>query len=269
MSAESRRYGTDSPFPAFTAVHSGQNEPITIMYEDSQDGRWKALGFVIDRVTRRYERIEDFATLTDTETLDFGFFGENGHEGVVTEPGDDRLRVGTEHERRLHELAIGIEPTDDEVLVGVENPSDADIVGIEDDRTRGFGADKLTDFGSVSSDDTFSVEGVPTTALAPTTDQGLVRFDTENNGSNPTRVGVVNNSGGQVTLSAEVFGMAYEVTPITDSELVRTLLYEDTTRTLTYGGQGNTSPNLPDEWDTAVTRVGESTALQWATDTYR
>jgi len=63
--------------------------------------------------------------------------------------------------------------------------------------------------------------------------------------------------------------MAYEVTPITDSELVRTLLYDNSARTLTYGGQGNTSPNLPNEWDPAVTSVGESTALQWATNTFR
>jgi len=255
------RYATDEPFPPITAVHCDQNEAFTLLYESSATGTWKALGFVTNRVTRRHERVTDFATLADGAVLDYGFFGEDGHEQEVADAGEDRLRVGTAHKRRVHELAVSVTPSDEDVLLGLESPSDAVVVGLEDDRTRGIDGDSLAEYGGVATAETATGDGIPTTALSPHPAQGIVRIDSEKNGTNPTRIAVNNQSGGQITLSADVFGAAYEVSLIRDSATVKNFLYSDTVRTLTWGGQGNTSPNLPETWGTeGVVTVEEDEA---------
>lgn len=262
MSA-SRPYGRDSPYPPLTSVHSRPNESFTIMWENSSDGTWNALGFVVDQVMRRYERIEGFATLADGGTLDFGIFGEKGHESNTTDEGADRLRIEENHDRRVIEYAVGVTPTDENLLVGVQNPIDAPIVGLDEqsNRLRNFDVAALTDRGGVASTDTITSDGATTTALSTTPDQGLVRIDTDDNGNNPMRFGFNNQTGAQQTLSAQAFGAAYDVTVIGTPNQVRNLLYSPDVRTLIYGGQGNSSPNLPRPWKSAVVEVTTDDAV--------
>lgn len=260
---EAARYGTDSPYPPITAVQSRQNEPLTVMYDSSGDGAWKALGFVIDRVTRRTVNIPDFATgLADGDTLNFGYFGENGYETNTSNPGDDRLRIGDKQERRLHEFGVSVTPQDEDLLVGVETPSDATVTAVEDDRTRGFDGTALRDFGGVGASFTETSEGVPTTALSPDPGQGLVRVDSEDDGENKMRFAFANETGGQVDLSARVRGAAYEVSIVRDRDVVADLLYDGRVRTLTWGGQGNNAPRLPTEWETAVVNLSPEDSLE-------
>lgn len=248
------------PFNVITRVQSRETDNIALLYGRNRSNSWQAIGLKVNQVARRIERISNLPTLAPGEELDLGYFGEQGHEQDVNVPGDDRLRIGDDYDEMLIEYGIGVRPSG--VLVAVESPSDALIAGLVDDRTRGYdasggGKSNLDDFASVRSEHTVTPQGIPTTALSPTPEQGLFRVDTENDGTNPMRFGFVNHREDDAPLEALAYGATYRVSAITDPQTVRDMVFGNgiRRRVVTYGGLENDRPNLPPEWEPGVVEV--------------
>lgn len=248
---ETTQYSYTSEHPSIFDVASEETHNLALLYANSSANEWRAMAFQTNMTVRRAEYVTEITTLNDATALDFGMLSENGHTGLTgtdAKPGEDRLRVDNDRNQTIIEYGIGVEP--DDVHVGVENPSGSHILGIQGERTRGFDSEELPERGSVKSQLTTTTDGVPTTALSTSPEQGIVRFDSDEDGYNPTRVGFYNESGGTATIDVTLMGMTYHVTPITDSETVRDMVWGQgyNRRVLTYGGFDNTSPNLPSEW---------------------
>jgi hypothetical protein len=251
---------SEPPFQVITEVQSRETDNIALLFGRNQTNAYQALGLKISRVNRRIERITNLPTLSPGEELDLGFLGEQGHEQDVATPGDDSLRVGDDFDEMLIEYGIGFRPSG--VLIAVESPSDSLISGLVDDRTRGYdatggGKSNLEDFASVRSEHTVTEQGIPTTALSATPNQGLFRVDTENDGTNPMRFGFLNHREDDAPLEAVAYGATYRVTPITNTQTVRDMVYGNNLRrrVVTYGGLENERPNLPPEWEAGVVQL--------------
>jgi hypothetical protein len=252
---------TQHPFEVITDVQSRETDNLALLFGRNQTNAYQAIGLKISRVNRRIERITNLPTLGPGEELDLGFLGEQGHEQDVATPGDDKLRIDDDFDEMLVEYGIGFRPSG--VLVAVESPSDSLISGIVGDRTRGYdatggGKSNLEDFASVRSEHTVTEEGIPTTALSPTPNQGLFRIDTENDGTNPMRFGFKSHREDDAPLEALAYGATYRVTPITDRQAVEDMVYGNQMRrrVVTYGGIENERPNIPPEWEESVVILG-------------
>lgn len=254
------RHSYESAYPAITDVLSEETHNLAVLYGSTTGNEWRALAFQTNLVTRRTEYAE-INTISDGETVDFGIIQEDGHSGTgaaSTDSSSDRLRIDDNRSETIVEWGIGVTP--DDVLVGLENPSGVDVHGVQGDRGRGWDADSLDTHGGVLSQNTMYDEDVPTTALSPNASQGVVRIDSDEDGSNPIRVGFKNISDGEATIEVIAHGAAYHVTPITDKDVVEEYVFGDgvNRRTLTWGGPENTSPNIPDEWkDGRITLTSE------------
>lgn len=246
----------ESVFPTVPEVGSDNHENIVLVYGSSQKDTYSAIGFQVARSLRRIERVGDVVTLDDGETTSFGRIGENGYSQSVNDPGQDIFRIDSGREETIIEYGIGV--PQDGVWVAVESASGDLISGLRegDDRERGYGSSDLEDRAAVLSDYTTvstpepSVDdAVPTTALAPRRDQGLVRVDSREDGLNEYRFAFRNDSGEEVDVDLTAWGMAYHVRPVTEESTVESMLTgEIDSRLLTWGGFGNQNPNMPGDW---------------------
>lgn len=244
-----------SVYPGVLEVVSRPQDNIVLTFGNSNSDSTEAMAFRVERAIRRIERVTNGPTISDDDTLDFGYFGESGHSADVSSPGDEQFEIESERDQTIVEYGFGIET--DGVYVAVET-GDGDAVNglsIGSNKDRGFGADDLQEFGGVLSDYTTadSPEAMPTTALSEKHDQGMVRIDSRQNGTNPFNFAFLNKSGGQVTVNPVAVGQTYEVRPIYDRETAVNMLAGTghTRRVLTYGGFENTKPNLPRAWQRA------------------
>ena len=250
-----------SEYPTLMDVQTKEQHNMVVLYANSTSNQWRAMAFQTNMTIRRVERATDIATLSDGETLDFGMLQEEGHEetsGVTTDASKDILRIDDQKSETIVEYALGVTPTDDELYVGVQNPKTQFISGIQGDRLRRRSqADDLVDVGTRSTLTVTDTDTVPTTALSESPDQGLVRIDSADEGQNPIRIGFQNESGGDITPSIEALGVAYHVTPVTDSGVVEDMFHGKghNRRVLSWGNLENDSPNIPKAWREGVIDV--------------
>jgi hypothetical protein len=256
-------------YPSILDVTSGEQELIALLYGDSKDSRYNALGFQVQRVNRRVERVLNSFTLSDGNGESFGKFGEDGWSNNTTSPGDDVFRLDSDRSGMMVEYGFAV--PQDGVYVAIQATGGDEIMGLPsgDDRERGFDETDLQEFGSALSDHTYldtpgsSTDAViPTTALSASEDQGVIRIDSDQNGLNTFRFAFNNQSGGQVTIDMIAVGKAYKVQPITNRKVILSMLRDDIpSRTLTWGGFGNTRPNLPREWNEYVQEIRKDELL--------
>jgi len=260
---------TEDGYLPIPAVVSKEIDNLAILYGDSNGDTWNALAFQINQINRRTHRVSNLPRLGPGESLDFGFLGENGHSSAVSDAGNDKLRIDSDRSETIVEYGIAIKP--DGLLVGVENPAGETVTGVLDnDRLRGYEPDAANssdfeDFGSIRSETTHTAARVPTTALSETPHQGLVRFDKEEGQYNNTYFGFLNQREDEVSLEVVAHGVSYKVTPVTDTDTVRDIVYGNghRRRVLTYGGLGNTSPKRPQGWRRGeVTLTADDTLAQ-------
>lgn len=236
------------------AVLSNEMDNIVVLYGNSSDNTWNALAFQVNQMNRRIDRVSNLPTLSPGGTLDFGYLGEDGHSQDVSSPGKDQLRVGDNREETITEFGLSVKPAG--VLVGVENPADDAIAGIVDaDRIRGYSpqasnAQDFADFGSVNAQHTYTDTEVPTTATAPSPNQGHIRWDRADDDLNNTYVGFRNLREDDAPLEALTWGATYKVSVVKSSQVVRNMAFGDgyKRRVVTYGGLQNNSPKRPDAW---------------------
>lgn len=253
----------DSEFSAVTDVQSQPFHNLVVLYGSSQSDEVQALSLRETIPVRRTERVSDVVTLADGESEGFGMLQSNGFEAsssVAIDPSKDRLRVDDGRDETLVEWGLAVE--EDDVYVGVENPSDVVVEGVQGDRRRGLDVGDLADHG-VLSQLTRTARDLPTTALAAKPNQGLVRIDSEEDGTNPTRVGFYNDSGGEVTVNVLAHGIAYHVEPVVDTGTARRMALGDgyNRRVLVWGGWENTGPNVPRAWQDGVVALSKSAIL--------
>lgn len=245
---------TDDGFVPIPAVLSREVDNIVLMFGSSSDETWKAHAFKVNQVNRRIERINNLPTLEPGGSLDFGYMGDDGHSQDVNSPGRDRLRVGDDRNETLVEYGIAVKPHG--VLVGIENPADATVTGVIDaDRLRGFApqaanSNDFNTYGSVRSESTHTDHGIPTTALSPTNQQGVFRFDKAEDERNNIYAGFYNTREDEASLEVVAHGAAYKVTHVDDTQVTRDMAFGDgyNRRVATYGGLANTRPRRPDSW---------------------
>lgn len=255
----------DAPFPAIQDVTSRELDNLVLLYQGPQNRSVRALGFRILRSVRRRETVENEPTLQPDgdqgDTLDFGYFGENGHSEVVTSAGDEVFRVDNERSSTIIEYGFEVEP--DGVQVSVETADGSTVFGLREgaDRARGFGPSDFSLRGSILSDLTRTTtrdgDEVPTTALAGSRRQGLFRIDSDENGLNRFRFAFSNTTGNAVDVGVTAKGQTYHVQPVEDRETVLDMVSKGGTpaRVVTWGGFTNSSPNLPREWTDALQRI--------------
>jgi len=252
-----------SEYPAFIDVQNRENQNIVILYGSSTDNEWKAMAVQTNQIVRRRERAIDIQSIDDQGTLDFGMLqdtssGIQHEEDTTTDPSQDILRIDGNKDETLAEYAIGVSETD--VYVGIENAG-SEILGLQGDRERTeSGVSDLDRHGIPSQLTLTNDHSLPTTALSPTPDQGDVRIDSDDNGRNPTRIGLFNDSGGTLNPDVVVHGAAYRVTHVADKGIVEDMAYGKghNRRVLMWSGFENTSPNVPEPWkDGRITLTDE------------
>ena len=251
--------GYDSEYPAIHDVTSRDLGSLVLLYGTSELGAYTALGLSIGRTQRRVEYIQNEPTVPANGSLSFGYFGEDGHSADVNDPGTDVLSIEQQMPRTLVEYGIAVEPAG--LYVGVENPNGSRLSGLnpQSDRARGLDEDTLDQYSGVLSDYTAidspdGAQPIPTTALSNKREQGIIRFDSRKSGDNVTRFAFKNPTGSDITPDVTAVGRTYRVDPITDEAEVRSMLRDDKTRVVTYGGFDNSNPNLPPDWyDSKVT----------------
>lgn len=248
-------------YPHIYEVTNLPQQNIVLLYGNSNEDTYQAIAFRIKRAIRRREEVDNGPTVGADSTLSFGYFGEDGHSADVADAGEEVFRVDSNRDRTLVEYGFGF--PENGVYVGVET-GEGDVVnglGPGDDRDRGFSAADLDQRGGVLSDLTTvetqnANEAEPTTALSEKPDQGLVRIDSRENGNNPFRFAFKNITGGSITVNPIAVGMHYEVVPVIDrQQTLRMAAGRETARLLTYGGLGNSKPNLPRKWQEASYQV--------------
>jgi len=260
----------DATYRTINSVTSREMDNLVLVYGNSNNNVWNALAFQIVRTRRRIERVTSGPTLAADgnagDTLSFGYFGANGHSTNATNPGDEVFQIDTERSSTIVEYGISVAP--DGVLTGVRTVSDDAVSGSREgsDRLRGFGADNLQQYGGVESEHTRTdtPHEIPTTALAGSARQGLLRIDSDNDGLNRFSFAFDNTTASSVTVSVEAIGQTYDVVPVTDTARVKRMLRGNNVnrRLLTYGGFTTTNPNLPTDWYNYRARVGESDIRQ-------
>lgn len=255
----------DAPFPAIQDVTSRELDNLVLLYQGPQNNTVRALGFRILRTVRRTERVSNEPTLQPNgdqgDSLDFGYFGDNGHSAEVTQSGDEVFRVDNERSSTIIEYGFEVEP--DGVRTAVETADGSTVLGLREgsDRARGFGPSDFPLRGSVLSDLTRATtrdgDEVPTTALAGSRRQGLFRIDSDENGLNRFRFAFTNTTGNAVDVGVTAKGQTYHVQPVEDRETLIDMVSKGGTpaRVVTWGGFTNSSPNLPREWTSALQRI--------------
>lgn len=257
MSTNPYNYDYESAYPAITEVVSREFDNIVLLYSASDDSQVTALAFQINRTARRIERITNGPTLDADggadDTIDFGYFGENGHsEDVTGDPGDEVFQVDAERNETLIEYGFGVLP--DGVLTAIRTADDAPVFGLRagSNKARGFGVSDLAQFGGVDSEVTRTAitDELPTTALSPTPRQGLFRVDSKQDGLNRFRFAFDNTTGAQQTVELTAVGQTYDVNIVENKEDVLDMVSPGGTpaRLVTWGGFDNQTPNLPREW---------------------
>jgi hypothetical protein len=242
---------------SITDVTSHERENLLLTYGHSDRETYSVLGFQVVRTIRRIERVSDLVTINAGNNEDFAVIGEDGWGNNVSNPGDDVFRIDSERKRTLVEYGFGVD--NDGVYVAMQTADGDAINGIAEssERDRGFSVGDIFDRGGVLSDlTTIGTPGVsdafpvPTTALSPNIDQGVIRIDSREDGLNSFRFAFDNQSGSQQTIDVIGYGTAYHVRPITSEDTVRSLLSNTprNTRVVTLGGFGTNKPNLPQDW---------------------
>lgn len=255
MAETSQSY--DTVHPAITEVTADPQDLLAVVYGNSNANTYNALAFQVVRSVRRVERVEGLFSLNDNGTKEFGYVGESGFSADVSSPGTELFAIDSERNSTLGEYGFAVQP--DGVYVGVQTADGDSLTGFREgsERERGFSADDLPNRGGVLSEQTRAAtpapsipEAIPTTALAPRPDQGLVRVDSRDDGPNRFFFAFNNQSGGSVNVDLTLYGATYDVRPIEDEATTRTILRGDdySRRILNYGGFGNTNPNLPQTW---------------------
>lgn len=246
----------DSVYPAITDVTPDEIQNLVLLMGHSEDDKFSALAFRVFRTVRRTQEFTAAGpSVNDTNSLDFGYLGADGHEQDVSSPGEDILRIEGERDRTIVEYGIG--STASGIHLGVQTTASGSVItGLRDPaegRARSISADDLADYAGVLSDHTLtdSPTSIPTTALSAHPSQGIVRIDSKDQGNNPIRIGIENQSGSNATdIDFEAVGQAYEVRPVRDGDVVRDMVAAEgfERRVLTYGGFENDRPNLPTDW---------------------
>lgn len=240
---------------AVTEVVSRPQDNIVLVYGNSSNDVYNAVAFQVVRSVRRTEYVMDEFTLDDDETKEWGYFGEDGFSTDVSNPGDERFRIGEDRDTTVMEYGFAV-PVDG-VWVGVQSADDEEINGFRsgDSRDRGFSADDLPENGGVLSDLTYvddpstSLDAqIPTTALSPQPNQGFIRVDARSAGTNPYYFAFNNKSGEERDISVIGYGQTYDVRLVEDEQTVKEMLAGQgfRRRVVQYGGFDNTKPNLPD-----------------------
>lgn len=258
MVTDSQQY--EAEFPTVHEVASGEHDTLAVLYGHSQQNHYNALAFQVVRRVRRIEYVEDILNgqLGDDTSENFGYIGESGWSNNVSSAGDGLLEILENRDSTLGEYGVGV--VQDGVYVGVQTGDGDAVNGLREgsDRDRGFGPDDFEQYGALLSDYT-TIETpsgtqdreYPTTALSPTSDQGLLRIDSDIGGPNRMFFAFRNISGSAVNIDLVVHGYTYEVRPIMDPGTVEDIVVGDgypDRRLLTYGGFGNSNPNLPSAW---------------------
>lgn len=253
----------ESAYPAIWDVVSSYMDNLVVLAGTRGDQTYSAWAFQVNQINRRTEFINDLPTIANGADLPLGFFGESGHSQDVASPGDDRIRITDDHAETIMELGIAVSP--DDFLVIAQNPrQEAPIIGNDDDTEAIGGSFDTVDpggadivqggFGGVRSEWTrIGIPGgetVPTTALSPTSSQGLIKIATAKD-ENHIRVGFVNNSGEDIQPRVTVVGTRYRVMNVTDEQLARDMVFGEgmPRRVVHWGGLNNQSDRTtPDAW---------------------
>lgn len=235
---------------------SREIDNLAIVYNHPDTGTIRALAFQVNAINRRIEHVTNLPTISNGGTLDTGYIGENGHQQTVSDPGDEIFRVSANYEDTIEELGIRVNP--DGVLTWLELPSGALVTGVQGDRLRGLGPGDPR--SGVLSDWTKTTEGIPTTAISPTPDQGVVKIDSQENGRNLLYFGFENKSGDEQTPTIYALGATYKVVNVQDEQVIKdmTLGKGYKRRVLTWGGFGNTDPALPTAWSKTTIQPSEA-----------
>lgn len=256
----------DAVHPAITEVTSPHLSNLCMVFGAGSNTRMQALGFYVDRTVRRHERIQNPPTVPANDSLDFGKFVENGHtaDPAVASAGTDLFSIQNNRETTIEEISLAV--NNDGILAGAA-VGDSEVTALDGtDRARGFGADDLVEYGGVRAELTRTTDTeadeypVPTTALSPSVDQGLLRFDAEQAGNNPFYWGFYNTTGADVDLDAYAVGARYKVTVVENDSAVRRMLNGDAPcRVVQHGSFSLDNPNLPRAWaeNTIAIRGGE------------
>jgi hypothetical protein len=256
----------ESAFPAITDVVSGHLDNIVLLYGNSRDDGFRAIGFTVAGVTRRVERVMDVVQLGDDAVQDPVFIGENDISSA-SNPGDEVFEIQSNRDETLIEYGFAV--PQDGIYVGLQTGDGSPITGLQsgnNERFRGFGSDDLDTYGGVLSNytgvdaptyDTDANDPVPTTALSPARNNGVFRIDSKQNGANRFFFMFNNQSGSQKTIDLIALGATYNVKVAENPDETRDMLFDESvpSRVVQYGGFDNTNPNLPRNWSDSVAKV--------------
>lgn len=261
----------ESAYPGISDVTSPEMHNICLLYGTSDDNTFRVLGFQIARTIRRIERLPVDITLDAGQEVPFGTIVADGHTRLGATGSDDIFRIGENRDKTIEELGIGVtvegaDPSN--VYVAYEGASGEEVIGVQGDdadRARGFDEERFDERGAVTADLT-TVDGFeyPTTALSEhPKNQGIIRFDSREDGRNTFRFGFYNEDSSEATVSLFGMGQSYRVRQVTDAAVVRNMVTPGgvPARNITYGGYENTTPNLPSAWSDSVITVEESELL--------
>ena len=270
--ADTKRNTYDSPYPGIVDVTSPEMHNICVLYATSDDDRFRVLGFQIARTVRRIERLPVTMTIPAGNEVPFGTIAADGHPRLGgSSASDDIFRIGENRDSTIEELGIGlsVDGADaSELYVAYEGASGDPVIGVQGDdtdRARGFDEGSFNERGAVTADMT-TIEGYeyPTTALSehPKT-QGLLRFDSREDGRNTFRFGFHNTSNSDMDVNLYGMGQAYRVRQVTDSSVIRNMVTTGgiPARNVTYGGFDNATPNLPSPWTNSIITVDRTELL--------
>lgn len=247
----------EATHPAITDVTSTAFDRLAVVYAADGGASVRALGFQLGQVVRRHQRIENPPSIAAGESLDLGKFTTEGHTEAagVSGTASDIFAIGSGRQSTIEEVGVAIDTDGLLAAVAVGNST---ITALEETgRARGFSPDDYADFGAVRSEltttgtdsDTDTEYPLPTTALAPKRDQGLIRFDGRETGNNPFYFGFHNPTGAGVDLDVYAVGYRYSVSVLSDAALVRDMVRGDVdARVVQHGSFDASNPNLPREW---------------------
>lgn len=266
-----KRYTYDSPYPAITDVTSEELHNLCVLYGTSTDDVYRVLAFQVARTVRRIERLGQTMTVSAGEEVPFGTITSSGHTRLGGGPSsDDIFRIGENRDSTIEELGIGFTTNQDDsdLYVAYEGASGEPVIGVQGDdadRARGFDETVFNERGAVTADlTTLTNFQYPTTALSEhPQDQGIIRFDSRDDGRNTFRFGFFNSGTADAEVSIFGMGQTYRVRQVTDASVVRNMVTPGgiPSRTITYGGFENSTPNLPSAWTNSVTTVDRGELL--------
>lgn len=269
---DTKRNSYDSPYPGIADVTSPEMHNICILYATSDDDRFRVLAFQIARTIRRIERLPTTIQIGADTEVPFGTIAEDGHTRLTgSSASDDIFRIGENRDSTIEEYGIGISVSGvnaSEVYVAYEGASGDPVIGVQgddSDRARGFDEGSFNERGAVTADMT-TVSGYeyPTTALSEHPhNQGIVRFDSREDGRNTFRFGFYNSGSSQADINLYGIGQAYRVRQVTNASVIRNMVTPGgvPARNITYGGFDNATPNLPGSWTDSVATVNRTELL--------